>query len=207
MKALYLKIHPENPSEKSVERVAEVLSNNGIAIYPTDSVYGLGCKLTSKKGIERIALMKGIKPKKAQFSFLFGDIDCIENYTLPLEKWVFRLLKKNLPGPFTFILPANHKIPKILENSRKTIGVRIPDNNIIREIVRKVGEPVLNTSVHDDDEVIEYTTDPELIYERYNTQVDVVVNGGYGHIWASTVVDLTGDEPEIVRQGIGELVL
>ncbi len=205
--AEFLKIHPETPQERQILRAVEILQNkNGIGVYPTDSVYGLGCRISNKQGIERIAKIKGIKPKNAEFSFIFADIDKIENYTKPLDKWIFRLLKKNLPGPFTFILPANKKIPKILETSRKTIGIRIPDNDIIREIVRHLQEPVLNTSVHDEDEIVEFTTDPELIYDNLKNLVDVIINGGYGNNEPSTVVDLTGYEPEIIRQGIGELI-
>jgi len=206
MAELY-RIHPETPSERQIYKVVDIIRDNGIAIYPTDSVYGLGCKLTSKPAIEKIARMKGIKTKQAKFSFLFDSIGSIENYSKPIDKTVFRLLKKNLPGPFTFILEANKKIPKILETSRKTIGIRIPDNNIVRDIVKLLGEPLLNTSVYDDDEIIEYTTDPELIYDNYKKITDVIINGGYGFNVPSTVVDCTGDEPEIIRQGIGELIL
>lgn len=205
MSAEFFKIHPQTPSTRQIAKVAEILKSQGIAIYPTDSVYGLGCALSNKKGIEKIAQIKGIKPKDAEFSFLFSDINQIERYTLPLDKNKFRIIKKNLPGPFTFILNANNKIPKLLEYSRKTIGIRIPDNNLVRETIRILGEPILNTSVHDDDEIVEYTTDPELIYDKFKKQVDVIINGGYGHIYPSTVVDLTAEEPQIIRQGIGEL--
>lgn len=205
--AEFIRIHHETPSERQIFKVVDIIDNHGLAIYPTDSVYGLGCKLSSKSGVERIARMKGIKTKQAEFSFLFGEIRSIENYTKPLEKWIFRLLKKNLPGPFTFILPANKKIPKILETSRKTIGIRIPDNNIIRDIVKHLGEPLLNTSVYDSDEIVEYTTDPELIYDNYKQLTDVIINGGYGLNVPSTIVDCTGNEPEILRQGVGELIL
>lgn len=202
----FFRIHHENPSERQVNKVVEIIRDNGLAIYPTDSVYGLGCKLTSKSGVERIARSKGIKTKQATFSFLFDEIGSLEQYTKPIDKAIFRLLKKNLPGPFTFILEANKNIPKILETSRKTIGIRIPDNNIIRDIVRELGEPLLNTSVYDDDEIIEYTTDPELIYDKYKNFADVIINGGYGFNMPSTVVDCTVDEPEIIRQGMGELI-
>ncbi len=204
MAELY-KIHPETPFERLVLKAAEIFRNDGVAIYPTDSVYGMGCLLSSKKGIQRIAQMKNIKVKQAEFSFLFSDIDQIEEYTLPIDKWVFRILKKNLPGPFTFILPASKRLSKQLETSRKTIGIRIPDNNIVREIVRNLQMPLLNTSVHDDDEIIEFTTDPELIYDNYKNTVDLIIDGGYGNNEPSTVVDCTNDEPEIIRQGIGEL--
>lgn len=205
--AEYYTIHPVTPAERQILKVTELINSNKIAIYPTDSVYGLGCKLTSKAGIERIARLKGIKTKRAEFSFLFANIKNIEKYTMHIEKWIFRLLKKNLPGPFTFILPANKNIPKIIETSRKTIGVRIPDNKIVRNIIEKLGEPLLNTSVYDNDQIIEYTTDPELIYDRYKNIVDVVVNGGHGANRPSTVVDCTNNEPEIIRQGIGKLIL
>lgn len=203
--AEFLRIYPENPAQKNIIKVVDYLEKDGVVIYPTDSVYGIGCLLTSKKGIERIAQFKGIKVKKAEFSFIFSDIDQIGEYTKPIDKWIFRLLKKNLPGPFTFILPASNKLPKVLEASRKTIGIRIPDNNIVREIVRELGFPLLNTSVHDEDEIIEFTTDPELIYDNYKDKFDVIINGGFGNTEPSTVVDCTGDEPEILRQGIGEL--
>lgn len=203
--AEFYKIHPETPSERQVLKVVDCVEKGGVIIYPTDSVYGIGCSLFSKKGIQKIAQFKNIKIKQAEFSFLFSDIDQIEEYTKHIEKWVFRLLKKNLPGPFTFILPANKKIPKILESSRKTIGIRIPNNNVVRDIVRHLGTPLLNTSVHDDDEIIEFTTDPELIYDNFKNRVDIVIDGGYGNNEPSTVVDCTGDEPEIIRQGSGEL--
>jgi tRNA threonylcarbamoyl adenosine modification protein (Sua5/YciO/YrdC/YwlC family) len=201
------RIYPENPSEKNILRVVEDLKNDKIIIYPTDSVYGIGCSLFSKNGVEKIAKLKGVKLKQAEFSFIFSEIEQIETYTKPLDKWVFKLMKKNLPGPFTFILEASKKIPKIFESSRKTIGIRIPDNNIIREIIKNLGNPIVNTSVHDDDEIVEFTTDPELIYDNYKNIVDIIINGGYGNNEPSTVVDCTGDEPEILRQGIGELVL
>ena len=203
---MLLKIHPDNPSQKQVLKVVESLRNGGVIVYPTDSVYGIGCDIYSKKAIERVARFKGVKMKKAQFSFIFDDLTGISEYTKPINRDIFKLMKKNLPGPFTFILPASKKIPKIFENSRKSVGIRIPDNNIVREIVRELGNPIITTSVHDDDEIIEYTTDPELIHEKYKNNVDIVINGGYGNNEASTIVDCTEDEPEIIRQGIGELL-
>ena len=205
--AEFYKIHPATPSERQILKVVNSLEKNGVVIYPTDSVYGIGCSLFSKKGIQRIAQMKQIKVKQAEFSFIFSQIDEIAEYTKPIDKWIFRLLKKNLPGPFTFILSASKNIPKILESSRRTIGVRIPDNNIVRDIVSHLGTPLLNTSVYDDDEIVEFTTDPELIYDKHKNTVDVIINGGYGNNEPSTVVDCTGDEPEIIRQGRGELKL
>ncbi len=205
--ALFLKIHPENPLEKNILKVVEIIQDGGIAIYPTDSVYGLGTVISNKKGIERICQITGKKCKEAEFSLIFSRIEQLVDYTLPISKSNFRILKRNLPGPFTFILKANHKLPKLLENSRKTIGIRIPDNNIVREIIDKLGEPLVNTSVKVFEDIVEYTTDPELIYEKYKDLVDVIINGGMGNIDPSTVVDLTGEEPEILRQGKGELQL
>ncbi len=204
---LLLHIHPQTPDERQILKAVRILENNGVAIYPTDSVYGMGCSIMSKEAMERIALLKGIKPNEAEFSLLFGDIEQIVDYIKPLTKDIFRILKRNLPGPFTFILPASKRIPKLLENKRKTIGIRIPDNNIVREIVRKMGYPLVNTSVKAEDNVQEYQTDPSLIWERYKNIVDVVIDGGMGNLQPTTVVDLTGDEPEIIRQGIGELIL
>ncbi len=204
---LLLHIHPQTPDERQILKAVRILENNGVAIYPTDSVYGMGCSIMSKEAMERIALLKGIKPNEAEFSLLFGDIEQIVDYIKPLTKDIFRILKRNLPGPFTFILPASKRIPKLLENKRKTIGIRIPDNNIVREIVRKLGYPLVNTSVKAEDNIQEYQTDPSLIWERYKNIVDVVIDGGMGNLQPTTVVDLTGDEPEIIRQGIGELIL
>ena len=205
--AEFYKIYPENPSERQVIKVVDCVAKDGVIIYPTDSIYGIGCSLYSKKGIQRIARFKNIKVKQAEFSFLFSKIDEIAEYTKPIDKWIFRLMKKNLPGPFTFILLANKKIPKILEASRRTIGIRIPDNNIVRDIVKKLEAPLLNTSVYDTDTIVEFTTDPELIYDNHKNFVDLVINGGYGNNEPSTVVDCTGDEPEIIRQGRGDLIL
>ena len=203
--ALFLKIHPDNPSEKNVKKVVEIISNGGIAIYPTDSVYGLGTGISNKRGMERIALIKGIKRKEAEFSLIFSRLEQLVDYTLPMSKTVFRILKKNLPGPFTFILRANHRLPKLLENSRKTVGIRIPDNNVLRAIIDDLGEPLVNTSVEVFEGILKYTTDPELIYEKYKDLVDVIVNGGDGNLEPSTVVDLTDEEPIIIREGKGIL--
>ncbi len=202
---LLLHIHPITPQESKIVKVIEILQNDGVAIYPTDSVYGMGAVITSKPAIERLAFLKGVKPQEAEFSLLFADLEQIVDYVKPMTKEVFKVLKRNLPGPFTFILPASKRIPKLLENKRQTIGIRIPDNNIVRELSRHLGYPLVNTSVHAVDEVVEYQTDPSLIWERYKDMVDVVIDGGLGNNQPSTVVDLTGDEPVILRQGIGEL--
>ncbi len=199
-----IQIHPETPAPRQIERVVEVLKSGGIIIYPTDSVYGIGCDITHPKAIEKIAQMKGIKTEKANFSFICYDLSSLSEYAKLTNKSVFKLMKKNLPGPFTFILEASNKVPKLLKSKRKTVGIRIPDNNIIREIVKCLGNPILNTSVHDDDEIIEYTTDPELIYENYKDIVDIVIDGGYGNNEPTTVIDCTKEDIEIIRQGKGE---
>ena len=200
------KIYPENPNYKEIEKVIEILQRGGIIIYPTDSVYGMGCDMHNRKAVEKIAKLKGIKLEKAQFSIIYHSLSQLSEYTRPISNTVFKLMKKNLPGPFTFILNANNKVPELFQSNKRTIGIRIPNNPIVLEIVQEFGSPLLTTSVHDDDEIIEYTTDPELIHDKYKDSVDLVIDGGYGHNEPSTVVDCTGDEPIITRQGIGELI-
>jgi tRNA threonylcarbamoyl adenosine modification protein (Sua5/YciO/YrdC/YwlC family) len=203
---MLLEIHPQNPQERQIEHVIRILQNEGIIIYPTDTVYGLGCDIFCSKAIERIARLKGIKPEKALFSFICYDLSHITDFTRPLDNWVFKLMKKNLPGPFTFILNANNNVPRLLKSPKKTVGIRVPENNIAREIVRLLGHPIVSTSIHDIDKLIEYTTDAGLIHDEYEKLVDLVIDGGYGKNIPSTVVDCTGNEPLILRQGIGELV-
>jgi len=201
---MLIKIYPDNPNPKHVANVFEILKSDGVIIYPTDTVYALGCDVFNTRAVDRLATIRGKKIEKADFSFIFPDLSNLSEYTKPLDNKIFKLMKKNLPGPFTFILNANNRIPKLFKNRKKTLGIRIPDNPVILEIVKKLGNPILTTSVHDDDEVIEYTTDPELIHEKYEKIVDCVVDGGYGKNEASTVIDCTsGDEPVIIRQGIG----
>jgi len=202
---MLLKIHPENPSIRQIRIVTECLNDGGIIIYPTDTIYGFGCNIYKPKAIEKIANIKGIKSGKANFSFICYDLSNISDYTRPFSTSIYKLMKKALPGPFTFILTANNKVPKIIQSKKKTIGIRIPDNNISREIVRELGNPIMSSSIKDDDTIIEYSTDPELIYEKYKDIVDIVINGGYGNNEASTVVDCTKNEIEIVRQGKGIL--
>jgi tRNA threonylcarbamoyl adenosine modification protein (Sua5/YciO/YrdC/YwlC family) len=204
---MLLKIYPENPNPKAIEQVAEVLRKGGVIIYPTDTVYGLGCDITNQKAIEQICRIRHIKPEKANFSFICYDLSHISDYIKPIDNTTFRVLKKALPGPFTFILNASHKVPKLLSSNKKTVGIRVPDNTIAREIVKALGNPILSTSIHDEDDIIEYSTDPELIYEKYEQQVDLVINGGYGGNIPSTVVDCTGNEFLIVREGKGDLEL
>ncbi len=204
---MLLKIHPANPSQRSIQKVVDILDNGGLVIYPTDTVYGLGCDIFNAKAVEKVARIKGIKPKNADFSIICHDFSHLSDYTQPIKSSHFKLIKKNLPGPFTFILPASNKVPKLFKNKKKTVGIRIPDNNIILEIVKKFGQPILTTSIHDEDEVLEYTTDPELIHNKFKKLVDVVIHGGYGYNVPSTVVDCTDNEPLIVRQGLGDLKL
>jgi len=186
--------------------VVECLMDGGIIIYPTDTIYGLGCDIFKSKAIERIAQIKGIKAEKANFSFVCNDLSQLSDYTKPIPNNIFKLMKSNLPGAFTFILNANSSVPKLIQSKKKTVGIRIPDNNIPLEIVKELGHPIMSTSIHDDDKIIEYTTDPELIYEKYNKLVDIVIDGGYGDNEPSTVVDCTSYEPEIIREGKGILI-
>jgi len=204
---MLIKIYPDKPSEQQLQIVVETLRNGGVAIIPTDSVYAFVCDITKSRAIERIARFKGIKPEKAEFSFLFYDLSNISEYVKQISNESFKVMRKNLPGPFTFILHANNKIPKIFHNNKKTLGVRVPDNNIPREIVRLLGNPILSSSVHDDDEILEYTTDPSLIHERYENQVEIVIDGGYGNNQASAVIDCTGNTIEIIREGFLEPTL
>jgi len=202
---MLIKIYPENPNPKAIEQVVEVLKKGGIIIYPTDTVYGLGCDITNQKAIERICQIRGIKPEKANFSFICSDLRHISDFVKPIDTTVFRLLKKALPGPFTFIFNANNNVPKLLSSNKKTVGIRVPDNNIAREIVKVLGNPILSTSIKDDDELIEYSTDPELIHEKYEDLVDLVIDGGYGDNEPSTVVDCTNGDFEVIREGKGIL--
>lgn len=198
---MFIKLYNENPSEKYLKTIADSLMNGGIIIYPTDTIYGIGCDIFNQKAIERIARIKNVDVKKNNFSFICYDLSHLSDFTKPLDNSTFKLMKKLLPGPYTFILEANNHVPKLFQNNKKSVGIRIPDNNIIREIVKYLGHPILTTSLPDDE--IEYTTDPELIYEKFENQVDIVVDGGYGDIIPSTILDCTGDEIIIIREGKG----
>ncbi|MBR4135367.1 MAG: threonylcarbamoyl-AMP synthase [Bacteroidales bacterium] len=204
---MILKIYPENPNQRHVSRVIDCLQDGGIVIYPTDTIYGMGCDIFKQKSIERITEILGDRKKKDSMTFICADLSDISNYTKPIPNNIFKAMKKVLPGPFTFILEANNNVPKLLQSKKKTIGIRIPDNPIILEIVRQLGHPILSTSVKDEDEIIEYTTDPELIYERFEDLVDIVIDGGYGDNTPSTVVDCTSGEIEIIREGKGDVNL
>ncbi|WP_316840112.1 L-threonylcarbamoyladenylate synthase [Pedobacter gandavensis] len=202
---MLIKIYPENPNPKAIEEVVEVLKKGGIIIYPTDTIYGLGCDITNQKAVEKICRLRGIKPEKANFSFICSDLRHISDFIKPIDTTTFRVLKKALPGPFTFIFNASNNVPKLLSSKKKTVGIRVPDNDIAREIVKLLGNPILSTSIRDDDEVIEYSTDPELIHEKYEDSVDLVIDGGYGDNEPSTVVDCTSGTFEIIREGKGDL--
>ena len=200
---MLLKIYPENPNPKDIRQVVEVLKSGGIIIYPTDTVYGLGCDITNAKAVEKIARFKNVQVEKSNFSFVCSDLSHVAFYSKPVSNLAFKLLKRYLPGPFTFILNANSNVPKYFKGKKKTVGVRIPDNSIILEIVRTLGNPIMSTSIHDDDEILEYSTDPELIHEKFKDIADLVIDGGYGENVPSTIVDFTDDNPVIVRQGKG----
>lgn len=202
--AQFIKIYPENPNEKEIAKVVKVLKDGGLVIYPTDTVYGLGCDITNTKALERIAKIKGIKLEKSNFSFVCSDLKNISDYVRQIDTPTFKILKRALPGPYTFILPGNNNLPKEFKK-KNTVGIRVPDNNIAIELVRQLGNPIVSTSIHDDDEILEYTTDPELIFEKWQNLVDVVIDGGYGDNYASTVIDLSNGEPEVIREGKGSL--
>lgn len=203
--AEFIRLYEENPDPKRVQQVVNVLRDGGIIIYPTDTVYGMGCDITNQRAIERICKIKGINPRKHNFSFLCADLSNIAQYTRMIDKPVFKMMKKALPGPFTFILEASNQVPKILHSNKKTVGIRVPNHGVPRAIVEELGQPILSTSIRDDDDVIEYSTDPELIFEKYQHLVDLVIDGGYGANVASTVLDCTGDEVVVVREGLGNV--
>lgn len=197
-----IKLYNENPNPKQIAQVVDVLRKGGLIIYPTDTVYGLGCDITNNQALEKVARLRGVKLEKANFSFVFHDLSNLSDYIRQIDTPTYKILKKALPGPYTFVLRGNNKLPKAFKK-RKTVGIRIPDNNIAREIVRQLGHPIVSTSIYDEDEVIEYTTDPELIFEKWRHKVDLVIDGGYGGNQPSTVIDLTGDEIEVIREGKG----
>ncbi|HBG71371.1 MAG: threonylcarbamoyl-AMP synthase [Bacteroidetes bacterium GWF2_43_63] len=203
---MLLEIHPVNPQEKFIIQVVESLKQGGIVIFPTDTVYALGCSLYQPKAVERIARIKGIKTDKAKFSILADGMSNLSEYTKPIGNHIFRLMKKVLPGPYTFILPASSKVPGIFESKKKTIGLRVPDNIILQMIITRLGHPLVSTSLHsDDDDYLEYVVNAELIYEKYENLVDFVIDGGPGGIEPSTILDCTGDDVEIIREGKGPI--
>ena len=202
---MLLKIHPENPHDKKIQQVVECLKDGGVIIYPTDTVYGLGCDIFKQKAVEKIARIKELNIKKHNFSFICSDLSHLSDFTKPIDRSIYKLMKKALPGAFTFILNANNTIPKLFKNKRKTVGIRVPNHHITRNIVELLGNPILTTSIHDNDSIVEYSTYPELIYEKYKKQVDIVIDGGCGNLVPSTIVDCSKGEIEIIRQGLGKL--
>lgn len=204
--ATLIKLYEENPNPKQIAEVAKVLRNGGLVIYPTDTVYGLGCDITNNKALARIAKIKGVKLEKANWSFICKDLSNLSDYVKQIDSATFKMLKRCLPGPFTFILPGNNQLPTVFKK-KKTVGIRVPDNQICHDLVEALGNPIVSTSIHDEDEILEYTTDPELILEKWGNLVDIVVDGGYGDNVPSTIVDLTTDTIEIIREGKGDIEL
>lgn len=205
MAAELLKIYPENPDPRKMKKVVEVLRDGGVVIYPTDTIYGIGCDIFNQKAVERVCQIKGVKADKTQLSFICQDISHISEYVKRISTPVYKVMKKALPGPFTFILESSTKVPKIINAKKKTVGIRVPDHNIPHQMVKELGNPIITTSIHDDDDVLEYTTDPTLIYEKFINLVDIVIDGGYGNNMPSTVIDCTGDTMEVVRLGAGDI--
>jgi tRNA threonylcarbamoyl adenosine modification protein (Sua5/YciO/YrdC/YwlC family) len=202
--AEFIKIYEENPNPKEINRVVQILRKGGLIIYPTDTVYGLGCDITNTKALEKIARIKGIKLAKANWSFICPDLSNLSDYVRQIDTATFKILKRALPGPYTFILPGSNNLPKDFKK-KKTVGIRVPDNSIARALVTALGNPIVSTSIRDEDDVLEYTTDPELIYEKWENLVDVVIDGGYGDNVGSTIIDLSGGYPEVIREGKGSL--
>lgn len=201
-----LKIYPENPNPKAIKKVVETLQKGGLVIYPTDTVYGLGCDITNVKALERIAKIKGVKLERSNFSFICHDLSNLSDYVTQIETPIFKLLKRTLPGPYTYILPGASTLPHPFKK-KKTVGIRVPNNSIALEIVESLGNPIVSTSIHDEDEILEYSTDPELIYEKWGSKVDLVIDGGYGDNQPSTVIEVNGTEVSIIREGKGSIDL
>lgn len=202
--AEFIKLYEDNIEPRKLEQIVDVLRNGGLVIYPTDTVYGLGCDFQNKKALEKLALIKGVRLAKADFSFICEDLKNLSDYVSQIETSKFKILKRALPGPYTFILPGGNNLPSTFKK-KKTVGIRIPDNKIALALVRELGNPIVTTSIKDEDEVIEYTTDPELIFEKWQNRVDIVIDGGYGGNEASTVIDLTGNVPVLIREGKGNI--
>ena len=201
--AEFVKIYDKNPSERVLEKVVDVLRKGGLIIYPTDTVYGIGCDITNTKALEKVAKIKGVKLNRANFSFICYDLSNLSDFVRQIDTPTYKILKRALPGPFTFVLPGNNNLPKAFKN-KKTVGIRIPDNNIIRSLVKLLGNPIVSTSIYDEDDLLEYTTDPELIYEKWGSMVDLVIDGGYGGNVPSTIIDLSVGGFKVIREGKGD---
>ncbi|MBO0937032.1 threonylcarbamoyl-AMP synthase [Fibrella sp. HMF5335] len=205
MPAELVKLYPENPDPQRVREVARALREGAVVIYPTDTIYGLGCDIHNARSVERVARIKGIKPQKNDFSFICYDLSHIADYAR-VSNQAFKLMKRLLPGPYTFILDATNNVPKLLNTNKKTVGIRVPDNNIPRQLVQELGNPIITTTLRDETpDTVEYSTDPELIFEKYYHDVDIIIDGGIGGYEPSTIVDATTDEFRVVRQGLGEV--
>ncbi|MBS1637512.1 MAG: threonylcarbamoyl-AMP synthase [Bacteroidetes bacterium] len=203
---MLIHINDKQPQSQAIQDIVKCLKNDGVIIYPTDSVYAIGCDITRQKAVEKICRLKNIKPEKANFSFVCSDLSHLSEYTKPISNVVFRVMKRALPGPYTFILEANHNVPKLLKQSKKTVGIRVPDNEICKAIVEALGNPILSTSLHNNsDDVMEYFSDPETIHQQYEEIVDMVIDGGHGNIYPSTVLDCSGDDVTVIREGLGSL--
>ena len=202
---MLLNIHPDNPDKRKIDQVISILKKGGVIIYPTDTVYSMACDLNNRKAVERMAQIKGVKIEKSNFSLICSDLSHISDYTIQFGNNIYKLMKRALPGPYTFILNANNSVPKLFKSKKKTIGIRVPDNNIALSIVEYLGNPLISSSVRDDDEILDYITDPELIHEKYEKLIDVVIDGGFGNNEASTIIDCTSNDPEVLREGIGSL--
>ena len=202
---MLLQIHPDNPDKRKIDQVISILKKGGVIIYPTDTVYSMACDLNNRKAVERMAQIKGVKIEKSNFSLICSDLSHISDYTIQFGNNIYKLMKRALPGPYTFILNANNSVPKLFKSKKKTIGIRVPDNNIALSIVEHLGNPLISTSVRDDDEILDYITDPKLIHEKYEKLIDVVIDGGFGNNEASTIIDCTSNDPEVLREGIGSL--
>ncbi len=202
---MLLNIHPDNPQQKHIQSVVDCLRKGGIIIYPTDTVYAFGCDIMNKNAVEKICQIRNIKPEKANFSFVCNDLSQLSKYARHVDNTIFRLMKKALPGPYTFILEASNDVPKIFKAKKKTIGIRVPNNNICEAITSLLGNPIMSASLKADDEIIEYITDPELIFEKYEKQIDIVINGGFGNNEPSTVIDCSEGNPILIREGIGSV--
>ena len=202
---MILEVHPDNPNSRYITKAVDLLKKGGVIIYPTDTVYAFGCDINSKNAVEKICQLRGIKPNRANFSFICNDLSQLSEYAKQVSTPTFRVMKNVLPGPYTFILNASSLVPRIFKSKKKTVGIRVPDNKISKALVKELGNPIMSASLKDEDELVEYTTDPQNIYNRYQHQVDLVIDGGFGNNAPSTVLDCTGNNPEVIRKGLGDI--